>query len=172
MSPRSHRRWSAPASVALAVAALVTACGSEAPSAQVAVGAPAPSSSTGPVASPSAGSAASTVDGLTAAELREAVEAPDPGGKARASGPVAQPVRLASGTTVWRIRVPGRFPVRSARVVVSVGGRRIGEGVPGSRLQGLVAVTRDPSAIVSGAPVTYRWSGGPAVDAGRLAVVR
>ncbi len=171
MSPQSFRRSLAP-TVAVAVAVVLVACGSEAAPGPVASGAPPTVASAEPAAGPAPGAAPSTVDGLSAAELREAVEAPEPAGRARAAGPVAQPVRLASGTTVWRVRIPGRFPVRSARVVVSVGGRRLGEGVPGSHLEGLVAVTRDPEPIVSGARVTYGSSGGPTVDAGRLAVRR
>lgn len=180
MSPRSVRRSSATVLAAVVAAVSVVACGSEAVPRQVATAAPAPTTSS--VAPPTdeiaagagTGGAASTVDGLTAAELREAVEAPEsaPVGRDRTSGPVAQRVRLASGATVWRVRIPGRFPVRSARVVVSVGGRQLGEGVPGSRLQSLVAVTRDAGAIVEGAAVTYAWAGGPTVPAGRLAVIR
>lgn len=159
--------------VVLLVAVSAAACGGGGATAPVAAGAPTTvAATTEPAAGPQVGADASTVEGLSAAELREAVEAPDPVGRARTAGPVAQQVRLVSGATVWRVRIPGRFPVRSARVVVSVGGRRLGEGVPGPHLQSLVAVTRDQRAIVSGAAVTYRWSGGPSIDAGRLAVVR
>lgn len=173
MAPRSTCRSLALPVGALLAAVLVGGCGGGPPTDRVAVGAaPTVSASSDPTVVPAAEAAASTVDGLDAAQLREAVEAPEPAGRARASGPVAQPVRLASGTTVWRVRIPGRFAVRSARVVVSVGGRQLGEGVPGSHLQSLVVVTRDPRGIVDGAPVTYRWAGGPTVGAGRLVVVR
>lgn len=165
------RRSAAPALLVLVVAVSVASCGSrEAPSAATA-GAP-PSSPSTTASAPAPRSAPSTAAGLSAAEVREAVESPEPSGKARPAGPVARPVRLASGAVVWRVQIPGRFPVRSARVVVSVGGRDLGEGVPGPHLQSLVAVTRDPRGLTDGAPVAYRWPGAPVVAAGRLAVVR
>ncbi len=68
------------------------------------------------------------------------------------------------------MRIPGSFPVRSARVQVLVGGRAVGAGMVTSELDGLVAVTVDPAGLVRGAAVSYRWEGRPAVAAGTLEV--
>jgi len=114
----------------------------------------------------------SPVAGLSATDLRSAVLAPSATTKVRPAGPVAEQVRLPSGTSVWRVRLPGAFPVRSARVTVFVAGRRVGEGMVGPRLQSLVAVTRTGAGLTSGAAVTYRWDGSAEVSAGRLTVIR
>ena len=121
---------------------------------------------------PSGPSAPSPVAGLSAADLRAAVLAPATGGRARVSGPVAEQVRLPNGTSVWRVRIPGAFPVRAARVTVFVAGRRVGQGVLGPRLRSLVAVTRSGAGIRTGAAVTFRWDGSSPVSAGQLTVVR
>ncbi|MBI2709323.1 MAG: hypothetical protein HYX34_06470 [Actinobacteria bacterium] len=92
------------------------------------------------------------------------------------TGPAADVVRVrrgaAAGRLVHRVRIPGRFPPRDARAVVSVGGRAIGVGVETPEGDALVAATFDASALVAGAPVTIRWGDAPAVDAGALEVLR
>jgi len=70
------------------------------------------------------------------------------------------------------VRLPGAFPVRSARVTVFVAGRRVGEGMVGPRLQSLVAISRTGAGLQSGAAVTYQWEGSSPVSAGRLTVLR
>ncbi len=134
----------------------------------------APVAATAPPAVGDAGGEApgSSVEGLSAADVRAAVEAPVPGGTRAAAGPTAEAVRLPGGATVWRVRIPGRFPVRSARVTVLVGGRTVGEGTSGPGLSSLVAVTTDRTGLVAGAAVSYRWDGREPVAAGRLVVAR
>jgi len=121
---------------------------------------------------PGTASGASPVPGLSAADLRAAVVAPSTGARARLSGPVAEQVRLPSGASVWRVRLPGAFPVRNARVAVLIEGRRVGQGVVGPRLRSLVVVTRSGAGLRTGASVAYRWDGSAPVSAGRLTVVR
>lgn len=123
-------------------------------------------------AQPGSGTAASPVDGLTADQLRSAVEAPLGTASRRAPGPTVDQVTLPDGTRVWRVRIPGSFRARSARVEVLVGGRRVGEGVLASDLQAITAVTTDGSGLTAGRPVAYRWEGGPSVAAGTLEVAR
>lgn len=115
---------------------------------------------------------ASPVEGLAADELLAAVTAPLPEVARRSSGPTADRVTLADGTTVWRVRIPGPTPARSARVTVAVGDREVGPGVPPPDLGALVAVTTDGTGLVAGAPVTYQWEGSEPVSAGALEVVR
>lgn len=87
-------------------------------------------------------------------------------------GPVAERLVLADGTGLWRVRIPGPFPARSARVAVLVAGRVVGAGMVTADLGALVAVTPDASGLTAGAAVSYRWEGQDAVAAGTLAVVR
>ena len=136
---------------------------------------PTPDSTTSTIAvapQPGGGTAASPVEGLTADELRAAVEAPVPAANRRAVGPTVDQVTLADGTRVWRVRVPGAFPARAARVEVQVGGRRVGEGVLAPDLQSITAVTTDGSGLTAGRPVTFRWEGGPLEAAGPLELAR
>ena len=124
------------------------------------------------VTEPPSGTAPSPVDGLLADQLTAAIEAPLPTGARSAGGPVVDRVVLADGTRVWRIRIPGAFQARSARVEVSVGGRRVGEAVLAADLQAILAVTADGTGLTSGRPVSYQWEGGPSVPAGTLTVIR
>lgn len=148
-----------------------TATTDAAPSTTVAPAAPATTTSTS-VAPPAGPSAASPVEGLDAQELKAAVEAPVGRAVRSAGGPTVDRVTLPDGTTVWRVRVPGTFPARSARVAISVGGRVVGEGVLASDLQSLTAVTTDGAGLTAGRTVSYQWEGGPSVPAGTLAVIR
>ncbi|MGN6694168.1 MAG: hypothetical protein ACTHN0_08320 [Aquihabitans sp.] len=118
------------------------------------------------------GTAASPVDGLDAAQLQQAVEAPVSGTTRSAAGATVDQVTLSDGTHVWRVRVPGDFQARSARVAISVGDRIVGEGVLASDLRSITAVTTDGTGLTEGRPVSYQWEGGPSVAAGILAVVR
>jgi hypothetical protein len=127
--------------------------------------------STTVVAPAGVGSDPSPVPGLSASDLRTVVEAPGALSTRALPGPVADPV-VVGGRTVWRVTVPGTFTVRDARVVVEVGGRPIGQGVLTPDLGRLVAATADPAGLVAGAPVAYRYEGGPSVPAGNLAVRR
>ncbi|MGI8756179.1 MAG: hypothetical protein ACR2MB_10025 [Acidimicrobiales bacterium] len=88
------------------------------------------------------------------------------------TGPVADRVVLADGRTVWRVTIGGRFPLRSARLTVTVGDRRVGEGIATPDAAALVAVTLDGAALVAGARVTWGPPGVTPTDAGRLAVIR
>lgn len=117
------------------------------------------------------GSDPSPVNGLSAADLRVVVDAPGAPSTRALAGPVADRVAVG-GRTVWRVTVPGAFTVRDARVVVEVGGRVVGQGVLTPDLGRLVAATADGSGLVAGAPVAYRYEGGPSVPAGTLAVRR
>lgn len=175
----------AAAVVGVASALILSACGSHqavrtadrptAASSAPATSAPGdavtPEAGTVPSAEGGGAGAASIVAGLTPAELRTVLDAPVPATRAR-SGPVAERVALAGGRSAWRVRIPGRFPVRSARAFVSVGGRRIGLGAVGPHLTSLVAVSPDGTGLVAGAVVSYRWEGSEPVVAGRLQVVR
>jgi hypothetical protein len=118
------------------------------------------------------GGAPSPVAGLTAAELRAAVEAPSSATTRAATGPTAERVSLGDGRTVWRVRIPGEVPVRAARVEVLVGGRSIGEGIVAPDLSSLSVVTVDGAGLVAGAPVATRWEGATAEPAGTLVVAR
>ena len=118
------------------------------------------------------GSDASPVDGLTAEELVAAVTAPQRGRTARPTSPTVDQVVLADGTRVWRVRVPGAFPARSARVTVSVGGREVGQGITAPDLGAITAVTTDGTGLRAGAAVSYQWEGSPPVAAGTLEVAR
>ncbi len=127
---------------------------------------------TSTTASPVGGDAASPVDGLDAGQLQQAVQAPVSGTARSAAGATVDQVTLADGTHVWRVRVPGAFPARSARVAVSVGNRVIGEGVLAGDLRAITAVTTDGTGLTAGQPVSYQWEGGRSVAAGTLAVIR
>lgn len=129
-----------------------------------------PTTTTAP---PSGPSAASPVPGLDAVELQAALAAPS-GATARTirTGPTVDQVILEDGTRVWRVRVPGAFTARSARVSISVGNREVGEGVLAPDLQSITAVTTDGTGLSAGRPVTYQWEGSSAVVVGNLAVIR
>ena len=114
----------------------------------------------------------STVPGLSPDEVKAAVLAPASATVRRAPGATVERLTLPSGVAVWRIRIPGSFPARSARVTVSVGGREVGAGTTSPTLDALVAVTTDGSGLVAGARVSFRWEGSEPVAAGALAVVR
>ena len=114
----------------------------------------------------------SPVDGLDAEQLRSAVEAPVGASTRSVAGATADQVTLSDGTRVWRVRVPGDFTARSARVTISVGDRVVGQGVLTRDLRSLVAVTTDGSGLSAGQAVSYQWEGSPAIAAGPLAVVR
>lgn len=127
---------------------------------------------TSTTAAPATGPAApSPVAGLDADQLQAALAAPS-AATTRSTGPTVDQVALADGTRVWRVRVPGDFDARSARVAISVGGRTVGEGVQAPDLAAITAVTTDGSGLVAGRLVSYRWEGGPSVAAGNLVVVR
>lgn len=115
---------------------------------------------------------ASPVAGLDATELQAALAAPGGASGRSLSGPIVDQVTLADGTRVWRVRVPGTFTARSARVSISVGGRLVGEGVLASDLGSITAVTTDGTGLTAGRPVSYQWEGGPTVAAGKLGVAR
>ncbi len=150
------------------------------PTSSTSIPATTPTSSTTTVASaadpapadPAADPGASPVAGLDAAQLQAAVEAPQ-GGAARSLGGVTlDQVTLDDGTHVWRVRIPGTFTARSARVSLSVGSRVVGTGVLARDLGSITAITTDGTGLTAGQPVTYQWEGGPVVAAGRLAVGR
>ena len=98
--------------------------------------------------------------------------APQRGRTARPTSPTVDQVVLADGTRVWRVRVPGSFPARSARVTVSVGGREVGQGITAPDLSAITAVTTDGTGLRAGAAVSYQWEGSPPVAAGTLEVAR
>lgn len=130
-------------------------------------------STTAPSASADAGpSDASPVAGLDASQLQQAVEAPASGAARSRSAATADQVTLADGTRVWRVRVPGSFEARSARVAISVGSRVVGEGVLAGDLTSITAVTTDGTGLSAGQPVSFQWEGGPSIAAGTLAVIR
>ncbi len=81
-------------------------------------------------------------------------------------------MRLADGRTAWRVTIPGEFPLRSARLSVTVGGRTVGEGIATPDGSALVAVTLDKTGPVAGAPVTWGPPGQTPTAAGPLAVIR
>lgn len=180
MHARARRSVTGGLAVCIVMAVGLIACGSGSDPVEVGAGAgAAPSEQEGgpvPTASepaPDPADGPSPVEGLTAAELRSAVEAPPAPALAgrRGRGPVADQVTVG-GRTVWRITIPGTFDVLSSRIVVAVGGRDVGEGVVTADLSALVAVATDPAVVVAGAPVTYRWGATAPVEAGRLEVVR
>ncbi len=154
----------------------VAACGdADRPTQLAAGGAPVASTTTTTTTAPvgsGAASAASPVDGLEAGQLKAILEAPLAGSTRSASGPTVDQVTLPDGMHVWRVRVPGTFAARSARIAVTVGGRRVGEAVLAPDLQAITAVTTDGSGLTAGRSVSYQWEGGPSVPAGTLAVVR
>jgi len=131
-------------------------------------------SSTTPTTAPAdrGGTAASPVAGLDAAQLQQAVEAPATGSTRTASGATVDQVTLSDGTRVWRVRVPGDFTARSARVNISVGSRLVGEGVLAGDLRSLTAVTTDGRGLTAGQPVSYQWEGGRPIAAGKLEAAR
>ncbi|MCU1370412.1 MAG: hypothetical protein JWO77_1606 [Ilumatobacteraceae bacterium] len=129
----------------------------------------APSTTTAPA---SGTSDASPVAGLDAAQLQAALAAPGGASGRSLRGPTVDQVTLADGTRVWRVRVPGAFTARSARVAISVGSRRVGEGVLAPDLGTITAVTTDAAGLTAGRPVSYQWEGSPPVAAGNLEVAR
>ena len=169
MSPRRAPGLLAASAVAVL---LLGACGREAsPDPVRTASAPAAADATS-APDPVGGAGASPVEGLTPEQLREAVTAPSGESARRATGPVAEQVVLGDGTKVWRVRVPGSFPVRDARVAISVGARVVGEGVTAPDLASITAVSVDGTGLRSGAKVSYRWEGSEPVAAGTLTVVR
>lgn len=155
---------------ALVAATLLAGCGSAGEAQQVRAASGAATTST--TESPAAATAVSPVDGFTADELRSALLAPSSASVRSAPGPTAERVSTGNGSTVWRVRVPGQFPVRSARVAISVGGRVVGEGVLALDLHSIATITTDATGLRSGARVSYRWEGSTPVAAGTLVVVR
>lgn len=130
---------------------------------------------TTPVAPPDVvptGTEASPVEGLTADELRAVIGATASASVRSAAGPIADRVSAPGGARVWRVRIPGTFVARSARAVITVGGRTVGEGVLAADLRSLTAVTIDGTGLVAGAAVAVVWEGADPVGAGRLVVVR
>lgn len=168
MTSRTLRRTLAPCFLLLALAACGRSPSGE-PVQAGAAGAAAGATSTTVGSSPKV---ASSVTGLSPLQVREAVQAVVPATTRRATGPVAEPVALAGGRTVWRVRLPGRFAVRGAQVRVLVDGRPLGAGIVTPGLDALVVVTPDASRLRAGASVAYQWEGSPPVAAGRLAVTR
>lgn len=165
----SPGRWVAGALVA---AMVVAGCGDDSPT-PVASG-QAPSSTEAPpttAAAPGGDPGASPVEGLDAGQLMAAVEAPVPPAARRLAGPTADRVRLADGALVWRVRIPGEVPARSARATILVGDREVGVALTPPDLSGLVAVTRDGTGLVPGAAVSTRWEGAEPVAAGPLEVL-
>jgi hypothetical protein len=199
MTPdRALRRIVAPTLLAAAVAALA-ACGGPGPSESVSAGQAGPTTEAAPPSSTTAPPATATTDapapptteaaavattappsdagtspvrGLSPAQLRAAVLAAPSGPAKRSGGATVERIDLPDGPTVWRVRIPGRFPVRAERATVAVGARDVGEGIVTPQLDALVAVTTDPAGLVAGAPVTYRWGQEPSVAAGKLEVAR
>lgn len=127
------------------------------------------STTVAPVSGPAA---PSPVDGLDASELQAALAIPAGSTVRSAAGPTVDQVTLADGTRVWRVRIPGDFDARSARVAIRVGDRTIGEGVLAPDLSSITAVTTDGRGLAAGRPVIYQWEGGPSVAAGNLVVAR
>jgi hypothetical protein len=169
MTSRRHRGALAPL---LIVGALVIIAGCGRSSGGESVGAGRPASTATPAAGPTTtttAAGASPVANLTPMDLRRVVEAAGTTPTRALRGPVAERITVGD-RTVWRIRIPGRFEARSARVRVSVGGTVVGAGMVAPHLDALVAVTADPALIVRGAPVTYQWEGSQPVAAGPLAV--
>ena len=113
---------------------------------------------------------ASPVDGLAPDDLRTVVEAPRRDRARR--GPVADRVALADGRSAWRVTIPGEFPLRSARLTVSVGERDVGVGIATPDGGALVAVTLNGDGLVDGAEVTWGAPGAAPTEAGPLAVIR
>ena len=134
-------------------------------------GAPDPSATTTTVAAPDGGPAdPSPIANLTPTDLRRVVEAPRR--NRNLTGPTADRVSLPDGRTVWRVTITGRFPLRSARLTVTVGDRIVGQGISTPDGGALVAVTLDGTPLVAGAPVAWGPPGVKPAEAGRLAVVR
>jgi len=157
----------------VAAVAALAGCGGDAPAEVGAGQAPSPATASTTTTVAAAGAPGpSPVAGLDAAQLQAAVAAAPPPAGRRVTGPVAEPITLEDGRTVWRVRIPGSFPARSAQVSVAVGGRDLGPAVTPPTLDALVVVTTDARGLTAGAPVTYRWGSEPAVAAGPLEVVR
>lgn len=168
-SMKVHRALALAAGLA---ASTLAGCGGDDRPAEVAAGQVGPSSTTTAEIAPGGDPGPSPVDGLDAAQLREAVTAPPtPASRAR-PGPVAERVTLADGRTVWRVRIPGSFTLRSAQARISVAGRDLGVAASPPSLDSLVAVTIGDEGLLDGAPVTYRWGTEDPIAAGALAVVR
>ena len=162
-SPRS--------ALAGALLALVLAsCSRSAPSSNVTAGSAAGEPTTTVVAVTADGD--SPVAGVSPSALRAAVEQPAPASSRALRGAVAERIVLADGTALWRIRIPGPFPVRAARSSVLVGDRVVGAGIVTADLGSMVAVTADATGLTAGAPVSVRWEGQPSEAAGTLAVAR
>jgi protein involved in polysaccharide export with SLBB domain len=115
-----------------------------------------------------------SVKGLTPAQLKAALTAGHSAAlKRRAAS--AEQVTVTAGqeraVTVWRVTIPGNFPLRSARATVFVGQTEVGVGLTPPAGDALVAVTLDGAGLRDGAAVSYRWGGGPPISAGPLQVV-
>ena len=93
--------------------------------------APAPSPSTTVVVAPDGDPGASPVEGLDARAAAGGGDGRALGPGPGVSGPVAESVTLSDGTVVWRVWIPGSFPVRGVWAVVTVdGGPRAGRLAP------------------------------------------
>lgn len=130
-------------------------------------GAPATTITAPPVADPGP----SPVEGVDAAAYGAGIDAPLPPRASRASGPTADRVTLPDGQQVWRVRLPGDAPFRSARATIAVGGVDIGVATTTPALDALVALTTDGTPIVAGAAVTLRWENEEPAAVGRLEVL-
>ena len=148
--------------------AAISGCGSEA-AGPVAAGSSGGATTSSPA---SEGSAESPVDGLTAEQLKTALQAPLSETLRNAAGPTADRVATSGGQTAWRVRVPGQFNARGARVSISVGGELVGEAVLAPDLASIATVTTDAGPLRSGAAVSYQWEGSDPVPAGNLTVIR
>jgi hypothetical protein len=145
---------------------LVAACG-DAPSDETVGAGGAPSTTAAPAASEEG---RSPVANLTPKDLQRVVEAAGTRPTRSLRGPVAERVPVGS-STVWRIRIPGEFQARSARVQVLVGSKPVGLGILTPTLDALVAVTTDGSGLVRGAAVAYQVEGAEPVAVGSLEVI-
>lgn len=151
--------------IALVAALVLAGCGSgtdhAATRASGSSGDPGPSTTVG-----------GAVEGWAPADVRAAVTAPAPPTGRRSAGPTAEQVTLPGGRVAWRIRIPGRRPVRSARGIVSVGGTVVGPAIATPAVDALVVVVVDPAVLIAGRPVTIAYGRAPAEPLGPLAVVR
>ena len=79
---------------------------------------------------------------------------------------------ITDGRLVWRLRIPGRFPPRSARLMVDVDGVDVGPGLESPGLDALMVVMVDPTALVDGATVSYRVGAEAPTVVGLLEVIQ